>query len=611
MSNIDHKKLISIIFILFLAINVFFSFISYTDNSYNDVILFNENEINYSKDLNIASKGNDVSVNLYLILKNGSILMVPLKKVIGQNCSSINPDAEIGVYSIYTGGSVNFTLPNGTRINTLNIILNAFLGCSWGEPRIHNITIRQQIPGTLDLIVNVLVPPPSNVESYRLPAILYASRAEISYNYVNDTYYTINIKLFNIKFNDITFYNYKKFNITIKFLVNKRTWNAEYWNGDKWVYAGVIPIGAPDLNVTSMLYKIYMGYLNASNYYLSHKDQLINTINKIKTLLANNETEEAQKLLDNITYSPLPAEWRGHRFIYLDYNYTLDPVAASAADGILRFTVPEYNWVLATMSPRAITGKKDIVNAAVDYLTEGNISLLKHIILSNNSFIVYNSVYHSSGNGSLLYIYKDGVLPLTSPSLLLALPVDSLIGLPPELANRTAVAVLEISSNITNLTVGSNASDLSTPEVGSEGVTVTVDGRLADEWMVTLNSTVSNLRTGVLQNLYNVILNSYRKTWYDMINAKNVSESMEDLEWFRVYLRSAVLAAAFQLGGASGKAKMEGLLPTVAPPGGHSENMTGSHNPLNGRGLLLVAGAALAVVAAAAVILYRGRMRRR
>ncbi len=522
----------------------------------------------------------NATVELYLLSRNGSAVMVPLDRILKHSCFSGSVNSSIGVrfLSVIVSGSVNLTLPNGNHINTLNIDFYVYPGCSVGKPRIYNITVRQDFPKTLDMIVKVLLPPPANGYTYSLPAFLFPAETQVIYRYINETHFAVIINLENVRFDDITF-NSKRFNITVKYLVNRETWNAKYWDGHRWVNAGVLPIGAPDLDVTSLLYKLYKGYTSAADYYLTHRGQLAETVSKLKTLLANNETVKAQKLLENITRAPIPAEWRGHHLVYLGFNYSLNPIEGSAESRILNFTVPEYNWAWIYPSRAILTERNAIIKAAVDYITGRNVTGFENMIISNNGFTVYKPIHHRSGNGSVGLILKEGVIPATSFYVSMPLPVDGMIGLPGDIAKDASLAILDVSSMFNNITkyleVIHNVSlDSDRVEVRG-GLSAAVDDRLVSEWMMSLNSIVPGRRWGVLDNLLNTVTNSYRETWYEIVNGGNATSALEE---FKDNVRTAVLAAALQLGGKPGKEMIESMISPKAGAGTQASSSPGNTN---------------------------------
>lgn len=545
------KIFFSIIFLLF----IFSNFIYIPVSASNNVVPIPGNS-GHSYTI-FVNKDENKFISLYII-KNNTFETIPLNDIIDAKCriKSNEPAMLDSVETFSIGGNVNLTLPNGTHINVLNVIFNVYPGCSVNKSKIYNISIEQNLPGTIDMVVDVLAPLPLDSYKYRFPAIFNVDSAKFIYTYVNDTYFAVDIILYNVKINDVMLYNVKKFNVTVKFLVNKKTWNAKYWNGSAWVDAGVLPIGAPDLNITALLYKLYVSYSTTADYYLTHPDQLAETTSKLKALLAKNETAKAQELLNKIISAPIPAEWKGHGFIYLNFSYALNPVEGTASSRERNYTIPEYNGLWVFPSPAYIIYRRAIIDAAVNYLTNNNITGLENIINSNNGLIVYKLKHHNAENAALPPVFKDGVLPATSSDLDIVLPASGMMGLPRDLIDNNSLIVLDILMNTSNIEIEYNVTRLSNLE-SPQYLSTAVDDRLASEWIITLNSTASIIRENILSNLLNSIINNYKKTWYKIINGENETTA---LNIFKEYVKSAVLATAYQLGGEAGKERVETLI---------------------------------------------------
>ena len=491
--------------------------------------------------------GNNSDIILYL-LEDSSVKMIPLDYIIDGKCD-IDPDRAVGagIVTFTYGRHVNLTLPDGTEVDTVNVIARVYVGCSSGGQELYDVRVEEPVPGVLYVTLYVLAPPPPG-SNYMMPARLVAEKAAFTYTTVNETHFTVNITLYNVEVNQITFYNNERFNVTVSFLVDKRSWSAKYWNGHAWVDAGVLPIAAPDLNVTQLLYKFYASYLEAINYYIAHPEELMLIVDKLKALWEENKSEEAIRLINRVVRAPLPAEWGARALPYLSTNYTLHLVDGAASSRVaVNYTVPAYAWVNVYPSREVFEAREALVDAVIDYIMTNDTGSLEDLV-KRVDFIRYSHA-GSSGIASFLYVFKNGVLPATGNSLMLLLPVDGLVGLPPELAEGVSAVILDVTNSIGR--VVSDPSDVGV-RLGTSGilawegcrgcVLTVVDGSLADEWMLTLNSTVVIHRPNILYGMYSAVVTKYINILYDIIDGGDPVAKLEEL---REYLESAVLTAAY------------------------------------------------------------------
>jgi len=96
-----------------------------------------------------------------------------------------------------------------------------------------------------------------------------------------------------------------------------------------------------------------------------------------------------------------------------------------------------------------------------------------------------------------------------------------------------------------------------------EYLAVAIDRRLAEEWMVTSNNSLDRgLRVGVLQNVLSTVINKYTQALFNIVNGADPEEAFGE---FQSYLKTSVLAAAFQFGGEKGKDMLESLISGKKP----------------------------------------------
>jgi len=108
---------------------------------------------------------------------------------------------------------------------------------------------------------------------------------------------------------------------------------------------------------------------------------------------------------------------------------------------------------------------------------------------------------------------------------------------------------------------------------------VAIDRRLAEEWMLTSNNSLDpSRRVGVLQNLLSTVINKYIQALFNIVNGADPEEAFAE---FQSYLKTSVLAAAFQFGGEKSKEMMESLISGKKPT---SSEGTAEDNTSEGQG---------------------------
>ena len=506
---------------------------------------------------------------IWFIGENNSLLLIPLQETIDKSLiNNMTPDRVL-LSDPSDGADVNLTLPNGTEVKYIAYSLEHYYGFGEGSPKIWTIT-STYFPEdkVLWLVIHVLVPPPEDIENYNVNSILDSDRTLIVYRYINETHFGVDIKFFDAYYakTAIPFdKSRKRFDITVRFIVNKSSWIAKYWDGSKWVSAGMLPIAGPALDLTNMLYKFYKAYNDTVNYYLTHRDQLSILINKIKTLLESGNHTGAVNLLYNVSRAPIPQEWRVLRTTYLGRDYKYNPFDGSAAGKIIEFYDPPHTdlwWVKADYK-KFYECKEELLSAVIDYLLNGTTEKLEDIIAEHHAFAKYQPYYYEGGNRSLMDIFQSYGLPAFGISLHLSLPVDGLLGIPDILKNAS-YAFLDTSPaiSINDAVIIRNTSLPKIPseeELGNDCyLAVAIDKRLAEEWMLTSNNSLDpSLRVGILQNVLNTVINKYAQALYNIVNGADPEEAFGE---FQSYLKTSVLAAALQFGGEEGREKLESLI---------------------------------------------------
>jgi len=532
-----------------------------TDENIYDVIIF---------------RNRTVGSTIWLIGKNNSLLLVPLEEVIDRSLiNNMTPEDILGA-DPSDDAYVNLTLPDGKEVRYITYSLYRYYGFGEGSPKVWAITTKYfPRDRALWVVIHVLVPPPED-GNYKCTSALSCDRILIVYRYINETHFGVDIKFTDAYYGEsaIPFdKSHKRFNITIRFIVNKSSWIAKYWNGNKWVPAGMLPIAGPALDLTNMLYKLYKAYNDTVNYYLTHRDQLSILINKIKTLLESGNHTEAANLVYNVSYAPIPQEWRALRATYLGKNYKYNPFTGSAVGEIVEFYNPPHTglWWVMTDYKKFYDSKEELLSAVIDYLLNGTTEKLEDIIAENHAFAKYQPHDHKGGNGSLAWVFMGLIssgLPVFGGGLDMALPVNGLLGIPDILRNASyAIMSMSTAFSINAVEIIRNTSLPSIPseeELGNDGyLAVAIDRRLTEEWMLTSNNSLDpSLRVGILQNLLNTVTNKYAQALYNIVSGADPEEAFKE---FQSYLKTSVLAAAFQFGGESGKETLENLISGKKP----------------------------------------------
>jgi len=504
--------------------------------------------------------------------ENNSLLLIPLQEAIDKSLINNMTPKNIIAADPSASADVNLTLPNGTEVKYITYSLYRYYGFGEGSPKIWTITstyvLRDKV---LWLVIHVLVPPPEDIENYSVVSVLNIERALIIYKYINKTHFGVDIKLFDAYYGECAIpfdKSRKRFDMTVRFIVNRSSWIAKYWNGEEWVSAGMLPIAGPALDLTNMLYKLYKAYNDTVNYYLTHRDQLNILINKIKTVLESGNHTKIGDLMRNISHAPMPQEWRAFRTTYLGNEYKYNSFDGSAVGEIIEYYDPPHtdlSWV-KTDFKKFREYKEELLNAVIDYLLNGTTEKLEKIIAENNAFAEYQPDPYKGGKGSLFSIFQSYGLPPFGISRDLLCPVDGLVGIPDILKNASyALLQLPCAPSIGNVEIVHNTTLASIYSLNSreEYLAVAIDRRLVEEWMVTSNNSLDRgLRVGVLQNVLSTVINKYTQALFNIVNGADPEEAFGE---FQSYLKTSVLAAAFQFGGEKGKDMLESLISGKKP----------------------------------------------
>ena len=393
---------------------------------------------------------------IWFVNKYNWAFTVPLEETIDKSLiNRMKPD-HVLLTEPSDDAYVNLTLPNGTEVKYIAYSLDLYYGFGEGSPKIWTITStyfpRDKV---LWLVIHVLVPPPANIEDYSVPSVLYFDKALILYKYINETHIGIEIRFIDAHFGVIVPFDksYKRFNLTLSFIVNKSTWAAEYWNGEKWVPAGILPIVAPGLNPVDLIVRYSNGTLS-----------------------------DALKLT------------------YLGKNYTFNAFSGEAVGEMVEFYIPPYmslSWV-KTDYEKFRECKEELLSAVIDYLLNRTTERLENIIAENHAFAKYQPqgggyykgygwwAFKMYGTGSSPWVYEITELPIYGGVLGMALPVDGLLGLPEVLRKAThafldmGVALSEDGLEVIhNTTLPRIPSD---EELGNDCyIAVAIDKRLTQE----------------------------------------------------------------------------------------------------------------------------------
>ncbi len=527
-----------------------------------------DEDMNVTRYYIIAINNSLVETTLYMLDNKYNVVLAPLTVALPSTCpvqNTLFPKGD-NIEYIQNFTNANFNLPNGTHIGGIFYTIADYIGCGRDKTEIKRITLRytggpENIEGaTIHVFVRV-----PHAEKYVVPLILYSRNIMFVYRYINSSYFELDVKLYYLTY-ELENIASKTYNVTIRFLINMNSWTAKYWNGFEWVPVGTLPLATPALDLSLMLYKLYQSYNANAKYYLEHKAEFQTIIDKIKSIIKNGDKEKVQQLIRQLASTPVPQIWKGYYALYLGKRIEIDMPAGAVVGPSINITFPAYTKIRAKVDTATASKFNDlIIKGLKEYILEGRTDTLDNVIVKNNGFVYYDSLYQKSRIGTELWTYMRSPLPAFGGNVLLALPAKYLskcLGYD----NKIEYALLSISTPTSikskGITIEKNKPLPKPPSLHSLGnngyLVIAIDSRLAEKWMLTnIDAINPDARVSILYNLLSVVQTKYINTWYKIANGGDPKKEFQD---FLSYLKSTVLATAYRLGGENGRELIENLI---------------------------------------------------